>query len=214
MSSRAKNLNVKQSLIKIKCFQNKIKEFEEDIKSDNYTIEVDEHSYINFTKEKNYEDLLVIEEGMKCLYNNMTKVSKKGLSLLIDQLTKCFQLFRIRFILLFYDQRSASNPFQIQYNYLYFFLFEEAVKDSFMYEVKKFKDKKLKRNARYLLKYLEEFPVAHYQKYKTQDYYQIRRDIENIKNKSDILGVLKLIEEAENKEDRGYYEDYRQYNEK
>ena len=214
MSSTAKHLNVKQSLIKIKCFQNKIKEFEEDIKSDNYTIEVDEHSYINFAKEKNFEDLLVIEQGMKCLYKNMTRTSKKGLSLLIDQLTKCFQLFSIKFILLFYDQRSAPNPFQIQYNFLYFFLFEKEVKDSFIYEVKKFKDKKLRRKARYLLRYLEEFPVAHSQKYKTQDYYNIRSAIENIKNKSDIHDVLSLIEEAEKKEYRGYYEDECQYTEK
>ena len=133
---------------------------------------------------------------------------------MIDQLTKCFQLFSIKFILLFYDQRPTRNPFQIQYNYLYFFLFEEEVKDSFIYEVKKFNDKNLRRKARYLLEYLEEFPVAHYQKYKTQDYYQIRRDIENIKNKSDIHDVLSLIEEAEKKEYRGYYEDECQYTEK
>ena len=73
MTRTTNHLNVKQSLIKIKCFQNKIKEFEEDIKSDNYTIEVDKHSYINFTKEKNYEDLLVIEQGMKCLYKKYGK---------------------------------------------------------------------------------------------------------------------------------------------
>ena len=214
MSSTAKHLNVKQSLIKIKCFQDKIKKFEEDIKSYNYKIEVDEHSYINFTKEKNYEDLLVIEQGMKCLYKNMTKTSKKGLSLLIDQLTKCLQLFDIEFILLFYDRRSAPNPFQIQYNFLYFFLFEEGVKDSFIYEVKKFNDKKLRRKARCLLRYLEEFPVVHSQKYKTQDYYNIRSAIKKIKKKSDIYDVLSLIEEAEKKEYRGYYEDECQYTEK
>ena len=73
MTNTTKHLNVKQSLIKIKCFKNKIKKFEEDIKSENFTIEVDKHSYINFTKEKNYEDLLVIEQGMKCLYQNMEK---------------------------------------------------------------------------------------------------------------------------------------------
>ena len=214
MTNTAKHLNLKKSLIKIKCFQDKIKEFEEDFKSDNYTIEVDEHSYIKFTKEKNYEDLLLIEQGMKCLYKKMTKTSKKGLSLLIDQLIKCFQLFSIKFILLFYDQRSTHNPFQIHYNYLYFFLFEEAVKDSFIYEVKQFNDKKLRRKARHLLVYLGEFPMAHYQKYKTQDYYQIRRDTENIKNKSDIHDVLCLIEESEKKEYGGYYEDDCQYTEK
>ena len=164
MTTTSKHLNLKQSLIKIKCFQNKIKKFEEDIKSDNYTIEVDKHSYINFTEEKNYEDLLVIEQGMKCLYKNMEKTGKKGLSLLIDQLIKCFQLFSIKFILLFYDQRSTPNPFQIQYNFLYFFLFEKEVKDSFIYEVKKFNDKKLRRKSLCLLEYLEEFPMAHYQK--------------------------------------------------
>ena len=164
MTRTTNYLNVKQSLIKIKCFHNKIKEFEEDFKSDNYTIEVGEHSYINFTKEKHYEDLLVIEQGMKCLYKNMEKASKKELSLLIDQLTKCFELFSIKFILLFYDRMFALNPFQIQYNFLYFFLFQKKVIDSFIYEVKKFNDEKLRRKARYLLEYLEEFPVDHYQK--------------------------------------------------
>ena len=82
MSSTAKHLNVKQSLIKIKCFRDKIKEFEEDFKSDNYTIEVEKHSYINFTKEKHYEDLLVIEQGMKCLYENMEKTNKKKIKLI------------------------------------------------------------------------------------------------------------------------------------
>ena len=62
--------------------------------------------------------------------------------------------------------------------------------------------------------YLAEFPVAHSQKYRTQDYYNIRCAIENIKNKSDIHDVLSLIEEAEKKEYRGYYEDECQYNEK
>ena len=200
MTTTSKYLNLKQSLIKIKSFQNKIKEFEEDIKTDNYTIEVEKNSYINFTKEKNYEDLLVIEQGMKCLYENMKKTNKKRLSVLIDNLIKCFQLFTIKFILLFYDLRSTPNPFQIKYNFLYFFIFEKEVKDRFIYEVKKFNDKKLRSKARCLLCYLEEFPLAHSQKYKTQDYYEIRNAIKNIKNKSDIHDVLCLIQEAENKE--------------
>ena len=165
MTTTSKHLNLKQSLIKIKCFQNVIKKSEKDIESNNYTIEVDKHSYINFTKEKNYEDLLVIEQGMKCLYKNMEKTSKKGLSLLIDNLIKCFQLFTIKFILLFYDRRSTPNPFQEKYNFLYFFIFEKEVKDSFIYEVKKFNDNKLRRKASYLLRYLEEFPIVHFQKY-------------------------------------------------
>ena len=101
MSSPAKYLNVKQSLLKIKCFQNEIKEFEEEFKSDYYTIKVGEHSYINFSKEKNYEDLLVLEQGFKCIYKNMEKISKKRLRGFIDQLTTCFELFTIRLILLF-----------------------------------------------------------------------------------------------------------------
>ena len=63
------------------------------------------------------------------------------------------------------------------------------------------------------MSYLEEFPIAHYQKYRTQDYCQISRNIKNIKNKSDILDVLKLIKLSENKE-YSYYEDENQYTEK
>ena len=48
----------------------------------------------------------------------------------------------------------------------------------------------------------------------TQNYYEIRGAIENIKNKSDIQDVMRLIQEAENKEYRGYYEDECQYTEK
>ena len=58
----------------------------------------------------------------------MEKASKKGLSLLIDQLIKCFQFFSIKFILLFYDKRSAPNPFQIKYNFLYFFFSKKRLK--------------------------------------------------------------------------------------
>ena len=84
-------------------------------------------------------------------------------------------------------------------------------KENFIYNIGKFKDEKLKDKsidfAYYLKKYIT---IHHFEKERSYDLYEINRDIEEIEVKSDIISILKRIDEYKYKVESDFYVDVEQ----
>ena len=168
-----------------------------------YTIEIDQDSFINFTKEKDYTDLLKIEDQIRNLLQLLLKgkCTKKYVNKKIDTITKYLDDCYFEEINIFYNpfkihnMFESNNPFNIKLPYICFSENDEK-RYNLNYYIGKFKDEKLNEKSHdfgfYLKKYLT---IYHYDKERSYDLFSINRDIEEIKKKSDILYVLKRIDE-------------------
>ena len=194
MSSTAKFCKIKQAKTKIKFIKREIKEFKEHFKNlEGYTIEIDQDSFINFTKEKDYTDLLKIEDQVKNLFQLLLKgkCTKKYVNKKINTITKYLDDCSFEEINIFYSPFESNNPFNIKFPNICFFENGEK-RDDLNYYIAKFKDEKLEVKSQDFMYYLKKYLTNYrYDKERSYDLFSINRDIKEIKEKSDILCVLK-----------------------
>ena len=118
------------------------------MKLEGYRIEISQNSYILFNKEKDYLNLLKIENQIRYLFKDIFqgKCDKKEIYNNIDVIKKKLNESELEKIEIFYNPYESENPFRVKFPYICFYEDEEK-KDDLYYSIKKFKDKKLEKKS-------------------------------------------------------------------
>ena len=206
-------LKISQAKTKIKSIKREIKDFKECFnKMDGYGIEITQNSFIKFVKEEDYKNLLKIEDQIRKLYENLLKgkCSKKYICKNIDTIKKNLNKGDFEEIVIFYNPFKRDNPFYIKFPFVCFYEDDEK-RDNFIYNIGKFKDEKLKDKSIDFAYYLQKhITIHHFEKERSLDLYELNRDIGEIEVKSDIISILKRIDEYLFKVESDFYADMEQ----
>ena len=182
------------------------------MKLEGYRIEISQNSYILFNKEKDYLNLLKIENQIRYLFKDLFQgqCDKKEIYKNIDAI-KNLNNCELEEIEIFYNPYESENPFRVKFPYICFYEDEEK-KDNLNYSIKKFKDEKLEMKSHNLGHIFKNtIIINYYQKERSRDLFTIKGEMDKMDEmdemdeNTDIYNILKLIDEYKDKDEDEYY---------
>ena len=143
---KKKFLKRSQAKTKIKYIKKEILSLKEKfMKLEEYRIEISHNSYILFNKEKDYLNLLEIENQIRYLFKDLFqgKCDKKEIYNNIDVIKKNLYTCELEEVEIFYNPYESENPFRVKFPFICFYEDEEK-KDNLNYCIKNLKMKNWK----------------------------------------------------------------------